>query len=552
VGEPIIHSKTLNESPAAQRAFPQVVAIIVATAIVYWPSVTALWRYWIYLPSLGGHGSLVVVLSAWMLLKAKDRINSAPRQPAVWALLPLVLCSVAWLIFWKAGIQSLHLVLLPLLIFLAVLAAFGRAVARSVAVPAAYLYFSMPAWNLLSAPLQDLTVRMMALLAPAFGLPAIVSGSQISFPNGATFVVTVACSGIAFLVQGLAVAALLGELEGASVGRRLALLASIALVALIANWVRVLLLLEIGYSRGMDNILVAKYHLEFGYMLFVIVLVAFVWAATRGPMPTRNQSESFQLTPPTSQLATGAYISALVALTMGPLAVLFFSREASVPDAARQMRLPDGNETWRGPLLVTAGDWRPTFIGPHSEQHFAYEDGQHRVEALAIGYAWQTQGQELINEENSLFGGQGLLPVDFKIGRIVDDTYQETLVADQAGQRSVIWSVYDIGGQPFVIPLFSQLWYGLRSLGKPPYSALLAFRAHCTPSCDEARSTLGRFVRGMGKDLVAAVTAEVSVSPTLQQVILVASRNDDPRLTPRGVERAGLSAVTRRDTGESL
>lgn len=544
MGEPIIRTKTLNESPATQRTFLLVVALVVATAIVYWPSVAALWRYWIYLPSLGGHGSLVVVLAAWMLLRSKDRINSAPNRPAVWALLPLVLCSIAWLIFWKAGIQSLHLVLLPVLVFLAVLAAFGGAVARAVAVPAAYLYFSMPAWNLLSVPLQDLTVRVVALLAPPFGLPALVSGSQISFPTGATFVVTVACSGIAFLVQGLAVATLLGELERASVGRRVMLLAGMAVVALIANWVRVLLLLEIGYSRGMDNVLVAQYHLEFGYVLFVIVLIAFVWIAARAPLPTRNPSKLSPVNHPTTHLMTGAYVAAFVALTMGPLAALLFSRQPAGSDASRQLRLPTGHQEWRGPLPVTTEDWRPTFIGPHSEQHFAYEDGHRRVEALVIGYAWQTQGQELINEGNSLFGNQNLSPVDFTIVRETDGAYQETLVADGAGHRSVIWSVYNIGGQAFVIPLFSQLWYGLRSLGKPPYSALLAFRAECAPSCDEARSTLERFVRGMGKDLIAATAAEVSAHPALRNVTLGELRTDDRQLT--------LSQVNRRATGERL
>jgi EpsI family protein len=505
VGEPIIHTKTLNESPAAQRTFPLVVALIVAIAIVYWPSVTALWRYWIYLPSLGGHGSLVVVLAAWMLLRSKDRINSTPRRPALWALLPLALLSVAWLVFWKAGIQSLHLMILPVLIFLAVLSAFGGAMARAVVVPLAYLYFSMPAWNLLSTSLQHLTVRIVTLLAPAFGLPATVSGSQISFPNGATFVVTLACSGIAFLVQGLAVAALLGELEKASIKRRLALLISMAIVALMTNWLRVLLLLKIGYSWGMDNPLVANYHLEFGYVLFVIALIGFVWLATRGPLPARSPTNLSSPDLPTGRWVTRAYVAAVVTLTLGPLAVLMFSRQPSGLDAPRQLRLPTGHDDWSGPFPVTTADWRPTFVGPHSEQHLAYEDGQHsRVEVLVIGYARQTQDQKLINEENSLFSAGALSPLDFAIVRDADeDSYQEILVADEAGHRSVIWTVYDVGGQSFVIPLFSQLWYGLRSLHAPPYSALFAFRAECALSCDEARATLKRFVRGMGEAMIA-------------------------------------------------
>jgi exosortase len=196
-------------------------------------------------------------LAAWLLFRLRDRIDGTPVRPAPWALLLLVPCSMAALVFQRAGIQALQLLMLPAVIWLAVLAAFGSRVARTVAVPIGYLYFAMPAWNLLSVPLQELTVRMVALLAPVIGLPATVSGTVFAFPNGARFVVTLACSGVGFLAQALAVAALLGELEDASFRRRIRLLGSMALIALATNWIRVLLLLLIGYAWGMNNVIVA-------------------------------------------------------------------------------------------------------------------------------------------------------------------------------------------------------------------------------------------------------------------------------------------------------
>jgi hypothetical protein len=49
----------------------------------------------------------------------------------------------------------------------------------------------------------------------------------------------------------------------------------------------------------------------------------------------------------------------------------------------------------------------------------------------------------------------------------------------------VIWSMYYIGGRTFVIPIISQLWYGLRALTAPPYSVLFALKVACVPSCAE-------------------------------------------------------------------
>jgi hypothetical protein len=81
----------------------------------------------------------------------------------------------------------------------------------------------------------------------------------------------------------------------------------------------------------------------------------------------------------------------------------------------------------------------------------------------------------------------------------------ELTAKDADGGRSLVWSVYDIGGREFVTPLWSQLWYGMRSLGGAPYSVQFAFRTACEGSCESARATLGSFVRTMGPALLTSV-----------------------------------------------
>ena len=155
----------------------------------------------------------MLLIAVVLLYRSRARIASAPVEPLPWVLAPLLLCSTAALIFWRAGIQELHLLLLPILIMLAVLAAFGKHVALAVAFPVTYLYFAMPAWNSLAAPLKSLTLGVISVGAPILGMPATVAGSFVSFPNDTTFEVVKECGGSVFLLQGLAVAALLGELS---------------------------------------------------------------------------------------------------------------------------------------------------------------------------------------------------------------------------------------------------------------------------------------------------------------------------------------------------
>ena len=109
------------------------------------------------------------------------------------------------------------MLLLPLLLFLAVLAAFGWGVARIVEFPLGYLYFAEPTWRILIGPLQSLTARVAVLIGPLIGMPAVRSGILLHLPHGATFEVTPLCSGVNYLVVGLAIAALIGVVVGALV-----------------------------------------------------------------------------------------------------------------------------------------------------------------------------------------------------------------------------------------------------------------------------------------------------------------------------------------------
>jgi EpsI family protein len=470
---------------------------LIAVAIAaYWPTCQALWDYWTDL-LFGGHGIFVAALAVWLLYRARDRIALARvhSQPAV--LVPLVVCSIASLIFWRAGIQSLQLLLWPVLILLAVLAAFGAAVTRAIAVPVCFLYFAMPAWNVLAQPLQSLTIRAVSLLAPAIGVPATISGDLIYLSGDMSFSVELACSGVGFFVEGLAVAALLGELEQAPLGRRLRLLGSMVLVALVTNWIRVLTIVQVGYSTQMRHVLVTRYHVLFGSALFIAVLVLFMWLATRAKLPAMPEA-----TPSASpsRPQTSLYPAAVAALAAAPILVGILAWLPGNHAAARELRLPPGRAEWRGPLEAPDRSPQPRFSGPQEVLRGTYRDARgHDIEAVAISYG--PRGRELIDPSNSLMGGGELSGHSAVVVEDGGSRYREELAVDSHGQHSLIWSFYDIGGRAFVTARFAQLWFGVRALGRPPDSALFAFSCACATSCAEARNTLGEFLRAMRPQL---------------------------------------------------
>lgn len=478
---------------------------LIAVAIVaYWPTSAALWHLWTDDLFFGGHGLLVAALALWLLVRARERIAAAPVRSQPWALLLLLPGGIALLILQRASIEGLQFLMLPALILLGALAALGAAVTRAIAVPVGFLYFAVPAWNILAAPLQSLTLSVVTRIAPAIGVPAIVSGTLISLPEDMTFNVGLLCSGVGFLVEGLAVAALMGELEQASTGRRVRLLASMVVVAIVTNWVRVLAIVDLGYSTRMRHVLVTRHHLLFGYVLFVLVLVMFVWVARQRAPP--DAPPAALPTPRSPGPVPGAYVWALTALAAPPaLAVILAAASATAP--ARELRLPAGRAQWSGPLASEDTAWRPVFVGAHDESRGTYHDlSGHSVEVVAVGYAAQAQDRELVNENNSLVGNAGLTELTSERVNGSGGPFREQVAADEHALRSVIWSFYVIGGHSFVTPLWAQLWYGINAFGTPPYSALFAFRTACVPSCAAARALLADFTQAMRPEVFAART----------------------------------------------
>jgi hypothetical protein len=112
------------------------------------------------------------------------------------------------------------------------------------------------------------------------------------------------------------------------------------------------------------------------------------------------------------------------------------------------------------------------------------------------GIRGRSKGRELVNEDNGLLGHGGLKPLTSEV--LGDYGYWEVVAVDNDEHGWIIWSMYDIGGRTFVIPIISQLWYGLRALTAPPYSVLYAF-----PRAPRVAPHLATLCTRMGSELVA-------------------------------------------------
>jgi len=122
--------------------------VLLVALVAYWPATSALVDYWLDPNSGGSHGLLIVILCGWLLWRASPKLADVPQRVSPLGCGLLALSGVAWLIFLKAGIQDLQLLMLPAILFLSVYAAagwraawvLGFAIGGTLLLPVGYVY----------------------------------------------------------------------------------------------------------------------------------------------------------------------------------------------------------------------------------------------------------------------------------------------------------------------------------------------------------------------------------------------------------------------------
>jgi exosortase len=402
--------------------------------------------------------------------------------------------SVVWVWFWRAAIQELQLLLLPLILYAALFAAFGRRMARAAAFPIAVLYFAMPLWGDINGIVQALSAKATGALIWTTGIPAYMDGDFVRLPTGSIEIAR-SCSGLHELIVGLALAAIYGKLSGEPWRRRLQWLGLMGALSLMVNWVRIFTVVIAAYETDMTSSLV-KHHYWLGWWLFAFVFAAFLWwtgrPAPSSPAPSSDEDRRASAPPAAFAVGSAPLILTLAVLAAMPALAYGIDLATSQAGTALTVRWPTAPTGWAGPANSNDSEWQPYFVDSSGESLTQYADPTGgAIEAFAVAYRVQTQRAKLLGYWNDLLGHPARMRQQSQ--RVVDSTvgrWQEIVTVDSAGSRSLIWTRYRIGNHVFVRPRMSQLWYGLAAVVKPPVSSLTALRTPCLADCNAARARL--------------------------------------------------------------
>lgn len=472
-----------------------------AAAVIYWPSSQALADIWGDTDRMTyTHGYLILLLCLWLVFRKRARLAAIEAQPARWAGVAVLALSALWLWAWRASIQTLHLMLLPLLLIAAVAAARGTRCARLMLFPVGYLYFAIPFWDALNTSLQRLSAAATGSLTSLTGMPVYMQGNLIRLPYG-TIEIAGGCSGLHAFIVGLALAALYGEICDDPPARRLLWLAVMGVFSLIVNWLRIFIVAVAAYETEMRSSLV-HHHYVLGWLMFLAAFALFLWLADiwQRARPGSGPADA-AVGPAEAVLAPGRVRLGLALGALALLPVLGYGRDLLLARTPSHLTVewPAAPAGWSGPSPVIVSEWRPQFARPSLEAQRAYLDGAGKsIEVFTVAYRDQTQSGKLLGYGNTLLGDKGSLRMQSeRTIRGSTGTWRETVAVDPAGARSLIWSRYRIGGRTFTEGRLSQLWYGLVALTARPVSSLTALRAACEPDCSAARERLALAARSV-------------------------------------------------------
>jgi exosortase len=309
------------------------------------------------------HGCIVPLFSLYVLWESRARVRASAGRPSL-AGLAAALPFLALGFLGARGIQvRFEIVAFAGLLVALVWAFWGRACARAVLFPAAYLLFCLPLATFLDVVtihLRLLASGLSAGVLQGFGVDIVRRGTMLLAADG-SFAIDVAapCSGLRSVFALLALSAGYAYYLRAAAWRRVLLFASAVPLAVAGNVARILSICLVARFASAE-VATGFYHDYSGYVVFlsaVGLLVALGEALrSRGATPDGDGAPPVRAAEPESRplvasAAAAIVVSAMVFQGFAPGVRVASAPEVRLPDLPRYTAVESGaSETEAGVL----------------------------------------------------------------------------------------------------------------------------------------------------------------------------------------------------------
>jgi EpsI family protein len=495
-----------RNEPLSKRWIDQwlVLGLVALAALTMSPALLSLGSFWWRIQGYQ-HGILIAALCLLWLWLWRERPLRSGVHPSWWLLPVWALLWALWYALWQGNSEIGTQALIPAVLWTTLAVPLGVRAAATVALPIGFFYFAIPLWDELLPVLQKITVFGGHWGMTLAGVPVAVSGNKIVVPEG-TFEIIYDCSGLRFLVVSLALATLVAVVEGLRRWRFVSFLVLTAMLAIVANWMRVCIVIYAGHVTGMAHYFVSESHLGLGNAVFAVLLVAVYWLAHRMGRHAVKAPHASASTPPAAvDMRTAIVMAVLLVAAVGITAKAEWS--SAPPDRLQLAPAPVSGGGWQGPLPAMAA-WSPSFPDAADTLRASYRQGDQSIEVYVNVYGRQQQGKELVYFRNLLLAPGKWRPTGAAAGPVAamfasSPTAVEVLDGD--GQRWLMAHIYVIGGRLTAWGPAAQVSYGIGTVLEPRPAGVVAIAIRCQADCSAARPSLQRFWAQLGNALVATI-----------------------------------------------
>jgi exosortase A len=507
---PVTAAPSAMLTPMAQRspltAFAWVAAamliVFVAHASTAWSMVTTWNRSNTY-----AHGFIVApVVLGWVWLR-RQTLAELPLRPW-WPGLPaLALLGLGWWVSDSVGANAPRQFTVVAMVPALVATAFGVAWLRALLLPMAFLFFAVPAGDVLIPALTQWTADFVMLSLQLLGIPVFREADQVLISSG-VWRVKESCSGIRYLMACATLGTMYAAMTYRSARKRWLFIGGLLLFAVVANWLRALGIVMLAHYTD-NKLAVGVDHLIYGWVFFGVVLgTAFgVGGLWRDDMRAAQPS-ALPVKPPTSGPRTPrSFAVAMASLALIGLWPLQSLLATAPPDSATAVFTLEPAQGWT-PVAAPLTTWRPQVSNATVVRTQVYERAGKRIGLVVAAYRNPSREAKLVSSSNRLISVDDTTwnPVERGTSTVAlpgADVELSTTTIGGPRERVMVWEFYWVDGLVTGGRLRAAFEDARRRLGGDPHTSAWLMACAADPTVGSA--DLAQFVREMGPAIDGAL-----------------------------------------------
>ncbi len=258
------------------------------------------------------HCMAVPAIAGWLLWRRWEGLRGEETKPWLPGFALLAFGLLIYLGYARTGVRMAAGVAFPVILAGIVGAVYGRRLLKIAAVPIALLIFAVPfpkhAIGMVAMPMQQVSAVMTGKVAPLLGLQVVQQGINLDL-HGFSFVVAEECSGMHSLVALLLTGVVLVELSQLHKYRKALSIAIILPIVLLANVVRLTVVLLLAEYFGPELALGVMVHGFSDIIVYLAAVLGFIlfigWLYEN---QTKLRSGDMPSSPPNAPGGLGAHV----------------------------------------------------------------------------------------------------------------------------------------------------------------------------------------------------------------------------------------------------